>query len=84
MNASVLREGCLVEEAALKTLGSCAFHLQVVGCNRAAGGKAAATAYYAHPADQDEKTKEAMQADGEWLYRTPHGGQHGRPGNHRW
>ena len=73
MNASVLREGCLVEEAALKELGSCAFHLQVVGCmqssaHRAAGGKAAATAYYAHPADQDEKTKEAMQADGEWLY----------------
>jgi class 3 adenylate cyclase len=72
MNAG-MRAGCMIEEAALKELGHGALHLQLTAClqssaHRAQGGKTPAKAYFAHPVDQDEKTINAMKADGEWLY----------------
>ena len=77
MNRGVdMREGCLVEEAALKELGNCGVHLQLVGClqssaHRAlssAANKPPLSAYFAHLVDNDTDEMDAMRADGEWLY----------------
>ena len=71
------REGCMVDGPALKELGSCPFHMQVVGCvqgseqRAAAGGSVKATppiVYFALEAGGDDATRAAMEADGEWLY----------------
>ena len=78
MGAGHVREGCMVEEASLKELGSCAFHLQLVGClqsaqhrvsvtNGGGGDKRPPNVYYAVDSAL-HSTQAANDADGEWLY----------------
>ena len=74
MNRGCVREGCLVEETAVKELGSCAMHLQLIGCIQSSahragcGGKAPMNAYCAHLVDTNDEEMDGMNGDGEWLY----------------
>ena len=71
----VEREGCVVDGLGAKELGSCAFHLQLVGCvqggeDRAGCGKGVPShAYLALGVDECcVSGRAANEADGEWLY----------------
>ena len=73
MNAGLHEQGgCLVEDGALKELGSCRVLTQAVGClqsshQRAVGDKSLNIAYFAFDADTMLRA-EVVEADGEWLY----------------